>query len=523
MLHHLSLIRENLLVWLSLGLLALPAATTAQEQLLGERWLEVRSENFNFYSQLSARQTFRIASEFEVWRQLAAFTIAAVDNFPKAPVPNTVYLFADAEALQAIASTNNPVLFSSTPRANFMALAANDEASISLGFHHYVHFLLRNFSDLRLPRWYEEGLATYIARMRVDGSDGSDESKVEFDRFQREGNETLAGLSQSLSMERLLYNDAALASPRMIQIANLKSSALLHYLLHAYEEENFIDRRKQLQDYLARLLEGRNPRYAYDRSFDVTTSQLDEEFHYYLLNSQRPLGTIQTGVIAEADSLSSELIEGANLALVLAELALNLGEFEIAQRLFQAAIDADQQAARGLSGLGDALRMQDIEGMGQTIARYFIDAAELAPLDVNILLDQGEYWEAELLECEKAWPTGQRDLIMAQLYKFFARALQLAPQNPEANLAMGQYFLLDGDWQQGLAYQQKAFELLPADAFITEQAVKYAIYAEQYEEAERLINELAQPIHYYGEAGWVTELRQRLLKKRRGEPYSQCD
>ncbi len=518
MLYHLSVIRCSLLLPLGLGLLLLPVTGAAQQQLLTERWVEVQSENFHIYSQSSSRQTIRFANELELWRQLAAFTIAGVDNFPQAKVPNHVYLFDDVETLQAIVSTNDIAFFSPSPRANFMALAVDNENSISLGFHHYIHFLVRNFTDLRLPRWYEEGLAGYIARMKVDGAN------VEFDRFSLDGNEKLAILSESLPMDRLLYSDDALASPRMIQIANLKSSAVLHYLLHAYEEEGFVDRREQLQNYIQLLLEGRNPRYAYDRSFDVTTTQLDDEFHYYLRNSQRPRGTIQKGLSTAAAEIDGVVIADAALVSALAELALNSGSFEVAQLLFQATIDSDKGMARGLSGVGDALRMQEIEGIDQRIAKYFIDAAELAPNNVNILLDYGEYWEAELEDCENNWPAGQRELIASDVYKHFEQAVQLAPQSPEANLAMGQYYLLEGnDWRQGAVYQKKAFELLPADTFVMEQAVKYAIAAEDYEQAERLINELAQPIHYFGEPQWVSDLRLRLLRKRRSEPYSECN
>ena len=498
--------------------LAFAASSVAQIDTLGDRWVEVRSDNFHIYSQQSLRQTNRFANKLEVWRQAASYTISGVDSYPSAHVPNRVYLFDDVETMQIFVATNAPAFFLPSPRANFLALAFDEEDSIALGFHHYVHFLVRNFNDLRLPRWYEEGLAGYIARMQVD------DDEIEFERFRQEGNEVLESVSQTLSMERLLYSDDALASPRMIQIANLKSSALLHYFLHAYEEEGFIDRREQLSSYLDFLLEGRNPRYAYDRSFDVTAAQLDEEFHYYLLSSRRPAGTVQTGSIAEPALQSGSAIGGTALASALAELSLNSGNFEVAQQLFEWAAREDGSFARALSGTGDALRMQELEGMDQRIARYFIEAAELAPQNANILLDYGEYWESELEACENVWPSGQRELIVRDVYDYFERALQLNPASPEANLAMGEYFLLEGnDWTQGVPYQRRAFELLPADTFILEQAVKYAIAADRYDEAERIITELAQPIHYFGEPEWVSDLRVRLLRKRRGEPYNPCE
>ena len=77
--------------------------------------------------------------------------------------------------------------------------------------------------------------------------------------------------------------------------------------------------------------------------------------------------------------------------------------------MFELAGERDAGLARGLSGIGDALRMSEVEGMDQRIARYFIEAAELAPQSPNILLDYGEYWEAELEDCENLWPSCHRD------------------------------------------------------------------------------------------------------------------
>ena len=230
-----------------------------------------------------------------------------------------------------------------------------------------------------------------------------------------------------------------------------------------------------------------------------------------------------TGALDVVAPLSSSAIEGAPLTLALGELALNSGNFEVAKMLFELTTEQDASLARGLSGVGDALRMSEVEGMDQRIASYFIQALEMAPQDVNILLDYGEYWEAELENCEKIWPDPQRRAISDDILEHFQRAVQLNPISPEANLAMGEYFLLPGaDWSDGVDYQRRAFDLLPADTFIMEQAVRYAIAADDYVDAERLISELAQPIHYFGEPGWVTDLRERLLRKRRGESYNEC-
>ena len=106
MFRQLSVIPPSLLLTFSIALLFLSSSSSAQEQILNDRWIEVRSDNFHIYSQQSTRQANRFADELEVWRQVASFTISGIDSFPKASIPNLVYLFDDVETLQTFVATD---------------------------------------------------------------------------------------------------------------------------------------------------------------------------------------------------------------------------------------------------------------------------------------------------------------------------------------------------------------------------------------------------------------------------------
>ena len=80
---------------------------------------------------------------------------------------------------------------------------------------------MRNFNDLSLPCWYEEGFAGCLARVQVNGDE------VGFERFSRAGNEVLANISELFPMDRLLYSDAALASQRPSSDPHPANSAFL--------------------------------------------------------------------------------------------------------------------------------------------------------------------------------------------------------------------------------------------------------------------------------------------------------
>ncbi len=504
------------LFFISLAAVFLSQLTMAQEDLLKQRWYLVESQNIVLVSEASARQTRRFVEELETWRQISAQIIANVNNFSKANVPNYVFLFDDEESFRHFSAGQQRAFFYATPRSNFMAVIRGNEGSLREGLHHYSHFLIRNFYDLRLPRWYEEGLSGYLAQMQVDGTGAG------FDRISPESDEALIAISESLSMERLLYRDEALASPRMIQIANLKSEALIHYLLHGHEGD-YPDRRCQLQRYLEYIFEGRTLRFAFDQAFDVTTAELDQEFHEYLSKRSRSRGEITESAEDIVSPNDPQQLERADLAIMLGELALNTGQAEHAEMFFSAAMSSDSDLARAYSGLGDALRFQEVEGRDQEIAALFDRALELSPDDPDILLDYGEYWEAELNDCDKNYPDVERVVIIDRIRQSFGKALSLVPANAEAHLAMGQLYLFpEEDWGTGRAYQQRAFELLPADSFIMEQAVRYAIEADEFAEAEVLISEMSQPLHYFGIPGYVNDLRQRLNSKRDGSAYNAC-
>ncbi len=502
---------------LVLALCLLPAAGIAQvEQLAQQRWQRLETEHFRILSQLSARRTAEVAGDLEIWRQAVGRMLGGSGELPAASVPNRVFLFDDHEDFSHFSLQESAGFHLPTPRANYMAMSLDEDMAWQQGLHHYVHFLIRNFVDLRLPRWYEEGLAGYYSRSEVD------DGELRLPGYSPTTNERMAELSGELAMERLLYQDAALASPRLIQIANLKSEALLAYLRHGHEE-GFVDRREPLRDYLGHLLDGRNPRFAFDQSFRMRPEQLEEELQAYLLASRARGWSVPVAGLRVDLDLDPETAEADHVAIQLGELALNAGRFAVAESFFRSLTGKDSRIARAWSGLGDSLRLQEEAESDRQIAGYFDHALVLEPDNPDILLDFGEYWEYELEDCDNEWAPARAAERLAAAREAFEKVIAMAPDNPEANLAMGEIHLFpEHDWRDGVEYQRRAFALLPADTFIMEQAVKYAIEAGDFDEAERLIAELAQPLHFWGEPEWVSDLRLRLLNKRRGIDHDLC-
>ena len=121
----LSVILPILLLISSIALPFFSSWSSAQEQILNDRWVEVRSDNFHIYSQQSTRQTNRFANDLEVWRQVTSFAISRINSFPKASALNLVYLFDDVETLLTLVAASETAFFASYPYANFLVFALN--------------------------------------------------------------------------------------------------------------------------------------------------------------------------------------------------------------------------------------------------------------------------------------------------------------------------------------------------------------------------------------------------------------
>ncbi len=493
--------------------LVLTQTSSAQIAVLDSTWLKAETPYFTLLSQLPAGDTQQIAYDFATWRQLAGYFLPQTAAQTTPPVPLHIYIFNSPAELAQFNWGDQPAGFHPSPRGNFL-VALGDPESLKLARHQYSHFLINNFLPSTIPRWYEEGLADYMGRLHFTDNVASvtqfDENKYNV------GSRT----STAMPLAELLYDEDSLASPLLVQLANEKSALLFHFLLHAGEHPDFIDYREQLNAYLQLLHEGRTARYAFDRGFSVSVSRLDREYERYL-PMEKPQPIFAGSKIAITNqSIELAAVAGPSLALTLAELALHAGQFATAEQLFAYVVANDNSIGRAHSGLADAFRMQEI---AVELPLRYQRAIDLEPDNPSLQLDYGQYIEAELLRCDVDFTDEQRSVMTSAMLAYFERALALAPDDAEANLSVAQVYLFpEQDWRAGLSFQQRGLALLPADTFVAEQAVNYAIAAENFDEAQALIDKLARPIHLWGEPYWITQLSNKLNAKRRGREYDAC-
>jgi hypothetical protein len=500
------------------SLICFSAGVSAQENLARERWFEVSTDNFQVLSQLSRGQTEERALALERWRSVALQILGRDESLVQDPVLTHIYLFDNEEDLRAFSDSPEASFFYPAPRANFLAVGESDDSQ-SEALHQYSHFLINN-QPHGLPRWYEEGMSKYLSRVSVDDDNARMPDLLTSDL------ELMLAVNESLSLDELLHDDSALASPRQIQIANHKAGIFMHFLLHAHEREDFLDRRLQLQAYVDLLQAGRNLRFAYDQAFDISLAALEREFlRYVQLAAQARQSDRVLFVLEGFEPFDGEQSDEEFVALGLGELALHAGKFELAELYFGMLVNQRSPIGRAYSGYADALRMRaSVEGDSlPDVLSLYQEALLLEADDPQLSLDYGQFLETELNSCERVYSDTERMNMRAEMREQFSNALRLGPESPEANLSFAQIFLQEEEsWQEGLPYQEKAFAARAADSFVMEQAIAYAIAAENYEQARTLIARLSRPLHTWGTPYWISELSIKLEAAERRQPFDPC-
>lgn len=497
----------------------------AAQALLQERWFEVHTRNFHVLSQLSRTESERIAGQMEQWREAAIAVLGLSASAAQDPLTTHVYVFDSEQELSVFTDGPTNAYFTASPRAAYLATTAADSA-VGLARHHLAHYLINN-QPVGMPRWYEEGMANYLSRLSVQ----SDLKEVQLYPLLPEDLDAAIGFNDMLELEDLLYDDTALSSPRIILVANEKAGLFMQFLLHAHELEGFADRREQLRNYVALLQQGRTERFAFDQAFDASPNRLAGEYLRYLQavleagDQERSVVTLNAGDELEAEEVGEEA-----LPLAFGELALYAGRLEQSQSLFGTLAQAQTSIGRAYSGLADAVRMQAFGGSESTpdtlavdLRSLYLRALTTQESDPQLLLDYGQYLDTELGNCERVYTEVERREMEDAMRNAFTSVLGRQPDSAEVNLSYARLFLLPGqNWQEGEVYQRKAFATLPADTYVMEQAIDYAIAAGRFDEARVHIARLARPMHFWGVPEWVTALRTKLNSAEQGLIFDPC-
>jgi tetratricopeptide (TPR) repeat protein len=241
-----------------------------------QKWLELRSPNFQYFTNIGERASRNIAFDLEeLHAVLAGLTTPRLNS----PTPVFVYVFQNDDAftpyknlyLGKPASVSG--YFVRRPQANYIAINGDRRRDASgIVYHEYVHhFAANNLSGL--PVWFEEGLSELYQSFRVSGG------KVQLGfadpiHLMRLNTTSLIPFNEFMAIHHNspLYNERDRKG-----IFYAQSWALVHYLLVGSDE-----RRPEAHRFINLVTSGVPQTEAFDTAFSTDLAGLEDELRRYV-------------------------------------------------------------------------------------------------------------------------------------------------------------------------------------------------------------------------------------------------
>lgn len=245
-------------------------------------WSEFKSENFTVYSNASPEYVEQQLTSFENYRQ-GALAFLGLKNKPENKSARVFIFNSRKEFLKYHGNKISSGLYSYTDDGPVMLLYkpgknskeakrySEEERNLVL-FHEYVHYLLRERSSLRYPKWYDEGLSDLLASARIG------KAAVSI------GVSNVARRSSDNVLQLLEVNDLV-AGVRQDQkyVKNFYASSwmLTHFLLLGHLEGGQ-DFSRKTAEYLAAYNDGQTDIKTFERILGVSSQELTEMVKRYI-------------------------------------------------------------------------------------------------------------------------------------------------------------------------------------------------------------------------------------------------
>lgn len=384
----------------------------------GRQWSEYQSDNFTIYSDRKPKQARAILAEFERYHSVAERIMGLTESSRVDPA--RIYLFADQKAYQAL-EPNGQVMgfYQETVTGPRMAVSAGSSLSdVSLIlFHEYVHHLLRRKHADRMPLWYDEGWADFLANVDID-TESVLVGKVHPWRIE--------GLSERLlPVSQLLRPRLESTDPEYWAAYYATSWLFMHYLNLGYLAGE-AKHTESLERYLHAWQDGKDPVVAFEFAFSMKTSAMDQRLQRYIGKHSWTGFRIQSDIYT--GSIRHRRLPRNEIAYLLGDLAYQAGQPALA-RDYLRKVEADDRSVAKAMALRAVIESQD----GQVpLANHYIKfALEQRSDDPFVLTSAAHISWNNLVRVRNADPVSARNI--AERVKGLAlRALARDRRNTEA-------------------------------------------------------------------------------------------
>jgi tetratricopeptide (TPR) repeat protein len=420
----------------------------AAKPLEDAKWIEVTTSNFQVTSVLNEKKTIGMVRHLELLR--VAFLNLTNAEHTDAPIPTRIYAAGKNDFKLLGLSRNFIGSFQAGIRDNTILILNTtwaDESTVIM--HEYVHFLLRNYSGVNYPRWYDEGFAEYFASSEIRGKffvvGSALESRIPGLVYSNwiAGDKLLSSSSYSTLDDddrSLFYGQAWL---------------LVHYLQNSEEKAaQFPD---DMDRYIAMTASGRGEKESFEEVFQIKSQRLRGTLSSYLNRKCCNTFRFRIDELLPKFLPSVRQLSRTEAALRLGQLALKRGKSDIAMSWFETAMTSDATRARALSDSAGILLFRDEFDEAE---KRLQDGIALAPDDPYIHLNLAKYWVSRAAAIDDL---DRRAQYIDKAQRGILSAWEIDTTIPEIYALNGQAYLIGKqDIDKSVKMLEEAVRLLPS-------------------------------------------------------------
>jgi hypothetical protein len=408
-------------------------------------WSEYRSSNFVIFSDMRPAAAETMLGEFEQFR----IATLAITGLPARPENSRmqIVLFGRARDFDAFRPHRNVAAFyADTMAGPRMVIGAQGRPRDirSYLFHEYVHYLLRDRSELQYPMWYDEGFAELLASAEVR-SDG-----VRIGRMEQQHHLWWLQHHPVLPVAELL--DPRPPRGREDRTPFYASAWLFTHYLQLGQHRGERNLRPLMREYLRRLDANQNPVTLFEEVFALPVAEMDRQLRAYQQRAQ--YSVLAVNVPAYDGPITRVPVSAPDRAFLLGDLAFQLGHRELASRHL-AGVASATEAPRALS-----LRAVLEHANDSAAALALLEGAvAAAPDDPRVLANAARVWYAEF---ERLRASGILDQpLLLRSIEYGARAKERDPDALEPNEHLWAAHALLGDTYETVRWMMDAYRLNP--------------------------------------------------------------
>ena len=416
----------------------------ASTSIADHQWCRITTPHFDLVTDIEPNNGLELARALEDFHRMARQLL----NTDREQVrPLRVLAFKNKEDFRETFDNNRIAGFMKPSFQEHLLVFGPDEGArgrFQVAFHEYTHYLLRRYSSLNLPIWFEEGFAVYLSTAQFVSPTRALVGQPVVTPNARRILNRRPRVSQILD-ERYTVDWSRHVLPGVYE----KAWAVVHFLYHGESTQNESIER-HIDDMLVAIDAGMSSSEAISTFTGYKSDDLIVPLRSYFQREDLPTRTVDFEP-GNPQPLDVDCLDPLEARLSLARVIMVRNPL-LAGRLLEDVLEDAPNDVRALVSYSRALR--GLRGKAHTIAAQ---ALQLDPSDPGANVRMAELIVSRCMEdiaalCKRNWADA------AELYR---TALKSDPERVDAAFGLGVVYVHTGKPGDAINYLLVAHRLAP--------------------------------------------------------------